>query len=174
MKTPKAMTRYEFQQMAVALRPTIVARCVRILSDDDLAEDIAQDTLLKLWSMGGELERFKSKESLALTIARNLCLDRLRSPASRGVALDGVMNLNSGAPSPERVVEERESVSAVIQAMNSLPDSVRTIMNMRHVEGMETEEIAAMIGSSVESVRVSLSRGRKRLKEIFENRLFYE
>ena len=167
-----AVTRKEFQTLASELRPTLLANATRLLGSEEAAEDVVQDTLLKMWSMGEKLDSYSHPGSLAVVITRNLCLDQLKRPAvSRSMSLEDARDaIDATFPSPHRALTEREALDEVMRMMRTLPDSVQTIMRMRHVEGMETEEIAALTGATVASVRVSLSRGRKQLKKLFENR----
>lgn len=72
------MTRIEFQNMAMQIRPVIVRRAAKLLEDNDEAEDVAQDTLLKMWSMRDSLDAYVSAESLAMVISRNRCIDIIR------------------------------------------------------------------------------------------------
>lgn len=167
------MTREEFQTLAADLRPRLVAQATRLLADGDAAEDAVQDTLLKLWTMRDGLSDYRSPASLASVICRNLCLDRMKRPSVKSttsIDLDEAREIVSNAPSPLQRLSDREMLDEALRIMRTLPDSVQTVMEMRHVEGMETEEIARLIGSTVQSVRVNLSRGRRRLKELFDNR----
>lgn len=156
--------------MAQRLRPKLVGRAMNMLADEDAAEDVAQDVLLKLWTMRRKLDAYASVEALAMVMARNNCLDRLRRRGTiRNVGLDEVREACSAGPTPEQQMEQRQTVDRAREAMSAMPATVRIIMQMRHVDGMEVAEIASMIGSTPERVRVNLSRGRKRLKEIFDN-----
>lgn len=165
------MTRDEFQKMATELRPSLKAHASKLLADSEAAEDVVQDTLLKMWTMRESLDDYSSPRSFAMVVCRNLCLDQLKKPSQRqrmSLDVDEARELVSMAPSPSRQLTDREALDQALELLRSLPDSVQTVMRMRHVEGMETEEIAGLIGSTVQAVRVNLSRGRRRLKELFD------
>lgn len=155
--------------MVVRLRPVLLSHASRMLGDGDAAEDVVQDTLLKMWTMRERLSDYSKPDSLAMVIVRNRCLDILKSPASHAADIEEARAIASDMPGPHRLLATREAVTHAIEAMDSLPPAVAAIMRMRHVDGLETEEIAATLGSTVESVRVSLSRGRKRMKEMIDH-----
>lgn len=156
--------------MVTQLRPKLHDQATKLLADADAAEDAVQDTLLKLWTMRDKLNDYEHPTSLALVMTRNRCLDMLRSASARTSApLDYAGTVASDSPSPHRLLTAREAVAVAMKAMDKLPPSVAAIMKMRHVEGMETEEIARLIGATVESVRVGLSRGRRKMKEMIDH-----
>lgn len=165
------VTVHEFDNLIKELRPQIVAQARRLLNDGDMAEDCAQDCLVKLWSMYGQLDTLRSIRALAMVIVRNQCLDVLKRPSRRSSSIEGVDFAGPEAGMPDRELEMRDDCNAVIEMMELLPPNVKTAMKMRHVQGMEVNEIAEATGVSVESVRVSISRGRKRLRELFEKRI---
>ena len=72
------MDRKEFETLATRLRPRLIEMACRCLGNHDDADDVAQDTLLKLWSMKSRLDEYKSIDALAIVIGRHLCLDRLK------------------------------------------------------------------------------------------------
>lgn len=85
------MEETEFEHIAQEMRPRLTAHCQRYLSAGALAEeadDIVQETLVKLWKMRERLSEYKSIESLGMTIARNLCIDHLRRNKAQTASLE--------------------------------------------------------------------------------------
>jgi len=68
----------EFEHITQGVRSRVmsVAAFFRLAEED--AEDIAQDTMLRLWTMRDELKRYRSVEALAVSVARHLCIDSLK------------------------------------------------------------------------------------------------
>lgn len=161
--------------MAREMRPVIVAHAKRITGSADEAEDVAQDTLLKLWSMRQNLDSYSSLRSLAMVITRNECIDRMRRKGAAGTVPIEDVDISAGkmAEADSRI-EADEYADATNRILDSLPPSWQVVMRMRHVEDMETGEIARLIGSSEPSVRVILSRARKRIKDVFVNSRPYD
>lgn len=166
------MTRSEFETIAPGLREHIVAMVRRISAeaDADLADDVAQDTLLRLWTMRERLESYRSVESLAMVIARHRAIDLLRHPLKSLVTMDESFEQADTSLSAEEtliVMEERSEIDEIIA---SLPSAQQAILKMKHIEGLEVNEIASITGSSPGAIRVSLSRTRHHIKELFLQR----
>ena len=158
------MDRKEFETLATRLRPRLMEMACRCLDNHDDADDIVQDTLLKLWSMNDRLDEYQSIDALAIVIGRHLCLDRLkRTKAQR---LDE-SSINDIVSSPEDEIIKSENEKDLNRLINTLPDGQQIILRLKHIDLMETSEIAQMIGSTEVAVRVQLSRARNRIKELF-------
>ena len=158
------MDRKEFETLATRLRPRLMEMACRCLDNHDDADDIVQDTLLKLWSMNDRLDEYQSIDALAIVIGRHLCLDRLkRTKAQR---LDE-SSINDIVSSPEDEIIKSENKENINRLINTLPDGQQIILRLKHIDLMETSEIAQMIGSTEVAVRVQLSRARNRIKELF-------
>lgn len=142
------MTRQQFQDDTVKLRPKLLQVALRYLRDSVEAEDVVQDVMLKLWSMCDGLK--PPVDRLALVMVKNLCIDRIRSRRPRG-SLDQVAVVED---------EDDERLEAMMQAIDALPPMQQTILRLRHEEGMATEEIALLVGMTEVAVRKTLSRAR--------------
>lgn len=165
------MNRREFEQTAPKLRERIVGMVSRIIGDEkaNQAEDVAQDTLLRLWTMREKLDSYRSVEALAMVIARNLALDSIRKEGVTTIPLDHVAETHDTRYSPDDLISETEAEAKMDSIMKSLPSGQRAILRMRHEEGMEISEIASLTGSTEGAVRVSLSRARKHVLQLFKN-----
>ncbi len=149
--------------MAREVRPMLVARARTITGDAASADDIAQDALLRLWSMGNRLDGYDSPRSVAMLIARNLAIDHLRRQRPSSEILEFMGPLQ---PSPEEQMILREMPHEVEAILSQLPPAQAVIIRLRHVEELEIDEIAALVDSSPGAIRTSLSRARARIKEI--------
>lgn len=147
------MTQEEFKEEAQRLRPRLMLTARRYLGDDD-AEDTVQDALLRLWQMVGELRQ--PLDALALRLTRNLCIDQVRRRKPT------VMLTDSGRTDETGDDERIERMMAVV---STLPDLQQTILRLRHLEGMEMNEIADLTGSSEVAVRKALSRARQAVRQ---------
>jgi RNA polymerase sigma-70 factor (ECF subfamily) len=159
------MGQEEFKQQVVPLRPRLLGHAERLLACPAEAEDVVQEVLLRLWTMRGQLDRYRSVAALSLTMIKNLCLNRLGTlkrkagPPAEQIPADGV--------SPYRSLENRDNLDRTLRIIDALPPVQRGILRMRHLDGLEIGEIAALSGSTPEAVRVNLSRARKRVRELF-------
>lgn len=141
----------------------VVGLARRLLGEAAEAEDIAQETMLRLWRMGGQLEvGAGGARGWLLRVARNLCIDRLRA-GQRLRVVDEV---------PEEIEEPRQldalqeaDVSARVElAMMELPDRQRTALLLFHNDGLSLVEVGEEMGVSSEAVESLLARGRRGLK----------
>ena len=148
------MTQEEFKEEAQRLRPRLMLTARRYLGDDD-AEDTVQDALLRLWQMVGELRQ--PFDALALRLTRNLCIDQVRRRKPT------VMLTDSGGTDPADGDDER--IERMMAVVSTLPDLQQTILRLRHLEGMEMNEIADLIGSSEVAIRKALSRARQAVRQ---------
>ena len=147
------MTSHEYQEDIERLRPKLLQAALRHLGDAEEAEDVAQDVMLKLWSMCEELGRPIDK--LALVMVKNLCIDRIRSRRPR-VNLDQVSTVEE---------EKDERLEAMMQAIKALPPLQQTILLLRHEQGMEIHDIALLMGTTEVAVRKTLSRARMTVRD---------
>ena len=148
------MTQEEFKEEAQRLRPRLMLTARRYLGDDD-AEDTVQDALLRLWQMVGELRQ--PLDALALRLTRNLCIDQVRRRKPTVMLTDsGGTDLADG---------DDERIERMMVVVSTLPDLQQTILRLRHLEGMEMNEIADLTGSSEVAIRKALSRARQAVRQ---------
>ena len=151
------MTTEAFQQQAGELRKQLVSIAHKYMGNTDEAEDIAQDAMVKLWLMREQLTL--PITGMASIVTRNLCIDALRK---KHQTID-IAQL----PDEADFSDDGEQIEQLMKVIDSLPSTQRTILRMRHLQGMEMREIALILGSTEVAVRKTLSRARK----VVRNRL---
>lgn len=159
------MEKERFVREVLPLRGKLSAYARRILQDPDEAEDIVQEVFLKLWSSRDGLERYHSIEALSMRIAKNLSLNRLKI-RQRNNSISN-FEVSGDTPDPQKILEYRDSARQVAEIIHTLPDTQQAVLRMKHLDGLETSEIAEITGSNIEAVRMNLSRARKKVKELF-------
>lgn len=148
---------------ALTLRhaPRVLAVARRMLADPAEAEDVAQETMLRLWRMAPD---WRSGEAALATwlyrVASNLCLDRLRRRRETG---DEAPETADEAPSALETLARADRAAALRAALDGLPERQRLAIVLRHLEERSNPEIAAILGVSVEAVESLLARGRREL-----------
>jgi RNA polymerase sigma-70 factor (ECF subfamily) len=106
-----------------------------------------------------------------LQVTRNACIDQLRRRRRTAeiIALrprDAAMiDGASSAPSPEQIVEGSQIGSSIHAALANLTESARGVVILREIQGLSYAEISDVLNISVDSVRVTLHRARRRLRE---------
>lgn len=157
------MTEKEFIDIAAELR-SLALRTV-------LSEDIAQDTMLRLWTIHEDLPSGKI-HGLTVTIARHLAIDRIRK--QRHAPLDSLQDANLAAirhlAIEDTSLEEKENEEWLHRHLKELPSNEYMVLHLRQVEKKSSEEIAAILGIKQESVPVLLSRARRKLYASLKNK----
>lgn len=155
-----------FKITVLPLRKKLINISWRMMEDKSDAEDIVQETFLKLWLIREKLDGYNSIEALAIQVAKNLALDKLKRHRPEGPNIE-TLSLDSGYRSPAEQLEQRDAAERIRQLIGQLPTLQQTIIRMKDVEGYELAEIAEITGTQVEAVRVNLSRARKKIREQF-------
>ena len=162
------MEQCEFERNAPVWRELAYDTGLAHGADPDEAEDVAQDTLLKLWALRGELDRYHSLTGLTRVIARNLTIDLHRN--RRTVSLDEALSdLSVADKMADSDLVSREEERLLNRRLALLPPRQHQVLVMRQVEHRSYEEIAALLGIEVSSAKVLLSRARKWLLNSMHN-----
>ncbi len=156
-----------FQHDILPLKNLIFRTALRIVLNRDEAEDIVQDTLVKLWQQRNALDSISSLEAYAITIARNMSLDRKEKLDNRFLSLDSYAHdcLDSPSSSPDSHILSHEATTFVQDTINALPEKQRTVLQLRDIEGKNYKEIASVLNITESDVKVTLFRARSALKE---------
>ena len=149
--------------------PRVMAYAARLLSGDRAeAEDVAQETMLRLWKIAPDWRQGETKVTTwAYRVATNLCIDRQRSRRRKGhVTLDDAPDLADAGPGAEQRLQDGRRVAVLEAALADLPDRQRQAVVLRHIEGLTNPEIAAVMDIGVEAVESLTARGKRALAAI--------
>jgi RNA polymerase sigma factor (sigma-70 family) len=155
------------------ITPRVMGYAARMLGGDRAeAEDVAQETMLRLWRVAPEWRQGETKVTTwAYRVATNLCIDRQRSRGRRRqMALDDAPELADGATGAEGRLQQADRMAALEAALSELPDRQRQAVVLRHLEGMTNPEIAAIMEIGVEAVESLTARGKRALAAILAGR----
>ncbi len=147
----------------------IILRMVRNPLD---AEELTQETFIKVERNLPHLKRPQSVASWLYRIATNTALDHLRranSRAEKGItelSLENGREISTGASSLALSLDRTESTSCVRQNADQLPEQYRVVLILYDLEGLSLAQVAEVMGSSVGATKVRLHRARKRFAEI--------
>ena len=159
------MTDSEFEILARELRPQLVASARAVVHDSATAEDVAQDALLKLWTMRADLDRCHNVSALGKIMARRMALNIIRGNTP-GSTVE-ISEVDAATPSPEDEYLHRERGAYIDSVLASLPPAQQTLIRLRHIEGYDNARIASLLGTSEGAVRTAVSRARRRVAEAF-------
>lgn len=151
-----------FNAHARALRNFIFFR----FGDEDMAEDITQETFIKLWQNCADVRQPKS---FIYTVAKNSALNHT---AQKKVALSYAEN-NPGRgidnQNPEYIMEEEDFRKKFDRAIDGLTEAQRTALLLNRIEGKKYKEIAEMLGISVKAVEKRIHGALLAMSEQIEN-----
>lgn len=155
-----------FKSTVLPLRDKLLKYSVKLTDDGADAEDIVQEAFLKLWYIRDRLNGYQSVEALSVQVVKNLCLDKLRSKRMDRMP-ENSESILADAVTPEQLLEQHDAAAIIGRLIQQLPTLQQCIIRMKDVEGYELSEIAQITGTQIESVRVNLSRARKKVREQF-------
>ena len=143
--------------------PALQRLAWRMLGDEQEAQDVVQESCLRLWRVAGEWRPGEARISTWLhTVAMNLSRDRLRR--RRETYPVESFEWLAGEDSPEQDMERDRRSARVQQALTQLPERQREALILSHFEGYSQSEAASVMGVSVEALESLLGRGRRALR----------
>ena len=166
------MTAEAFKEKILPLNGKLLGFALRYMKDMNDAKDIVQDIYIKLWNMRTALDKYNSVEALAMRMTRNLCLDKIK--LNKTVPLNGYNkeNIENNHYNHEMQEELSLAVKRVKNIIYQLDEPQKSIILLRDIEGYDYEEIAQIMSMNVNSIRVSISRSRKKIRDILYKKYY--
>jgi len=154
----------DLHKLVVEHGDAIYRLALSVVRDTSLAEDVAQETLVKAWLALPSFRAESSLRSWVLRIAHNTAISTLRT--RRAIVIDP-HDLPEAQTRPDRSVEARVQSGVVVddfmEALDMLDDLSRSIVVLRELEGLAYEEIAEVLDVPMPTVKTRLLRSRRRL-----------
>lgn len=163
------MKNISFRTDVLPLKNELFRLALRITLNRDDAEDVVQETMIKVWNRRERWNEIESIEAFCLTICRNLALDKMKRVDNQNPSLDeGHETIDhSYDADPEEQAVQRDRVALVKKLMDDLPVKQRTCMQLRDIEGKSYKEIAQLMDITEEQVKVNIHRARQTVKQKF-------
>lgn len=155
-----------FEALVRGLQRPIYGLCLRLLSTDAEAAEVAQETFLRAWHHLDRYDPRRPFELWVMAIARNLCLDILRRRGRVRVEDVEPMRevLASSAPDQEAVSIARQERQSLEEAMATLSVQDREVLALYYVQRRTTREIAEVMGVAPGTIMARLFRAREKLR----------
>jgi RNA polymerase sigma-70 factor (ECF subfamily) len=141
--------------------------CVKMLLDKEQAQDVMQETFLRVYENRDRLLKTDSFKAWLFTIARNQCLNQLRR-STRQVQFDESVEMPAGADSPVVSLEKDEQVEIVAHFLRQLKPEYREVIILREYQNLSYDEIAAVTRSTLSAVKSRLFKARRKLADYIE------
>jgi RNA polymerase sigma-70 factor (ECF subfamily) len=169
-----------FEVLVARHRKPVYNFILRFVRDSAQAEDVTQETFLRLIKGADAYERQAKFTTWLFTIARNLCVDasrrgKHRKAASLDAPLDGEEGSASlldlvpdGGAGVDRQAQSRELALRIRNAIEALPDEQREIFLLREVADLQFNEIASVVGCPENTVKSRMRYALEKLREALE------
>lgn len=164
------MSAHRFHEQVWPLRDRLYRVALRLTGERAEAEDVVQETMIKIWEQRGGLSDINNVEGWCTRLVRNLGIDKIRSRQRRGIAdLEKAGDPADMSAGPVRRLQSKDAMDKLERAMATLPEQRRTILQLREIEGYSYREIAETLDISVDQVRTDIHRGRNALRKSLQN-----
>lgn len=158
--------------LTLRLGPNLLRYATRMLGGDRAeAEDVTQESLLRLWKIAADWRQGEAKvTSWLYRVASNLCIDRRRRQRRQGPGLDQIAEPEDTGMTPAERLDMTARTRALDRALADLPDRQRQAVVLRHIEGYANPEIAVIMDIGVEAVESLTARGKRALAQALAGR----
>ena len=159
------MQEISFRNDILPLKDKLFRLALRITLDRAEAEDVVQDTMIRVWSKRDEWSQFESVEAYCLIVAKNLAIDRSQKKDAQNVELTPEMAEEADTSGPYDRLVNNERMKIIHRLIDELPEKQRLIMQLRDIEGESYKDIAKVLQLTEEQVKVNLFRARQKVKQ---------
>ncbi len=164
------MKKISFQNDVLPLKNKLFRLALRITLNREEAEDVVQDTMIKVWNARDRWHELDSIEAYSLTIARNLSLDRIKKMDNQNDSLEEqtTERLDETSSTPSERMIQKDKLNIVRNIINELPEKQRSCLQLRDIEGKSYKEIADILSITEDQVKVNIFRARQTVKQRFQ------
>ena len=155
-----------FEAIVVRYQGPVLGLARRYLRSTADAEDAAQEAFVRAFVHRARFDPARPLLPWLLTVARHVCLDRLRREARTIAADDAPDGCALEGVTAEDAASGREQLARLARALDALPEGQREVVAMFHLDGLAYREIAEALDVPIGTVMTWLHRGRARLKEL--------
>ncbi|HEV3079427.1 MAG TPA: sigma-70 family RNA polymerase sigma factor [Gemmataceae bacterium] len=146
--------------------PGVYRFALRLTGNPHAAEDLTQEAFLRAWRQARQLRVPQAARAWLLRITMNVWRDQMRrgqSPVARAGPLGDYRSHRE--QQPDQQVAGQENIQRVLQALQSLPERQRQVLQLSVCDDLSAAEIADVLGTSSDAVKASLCVARKKLRE---------
>ena len=155
----------DFKQLFLPCHRKLFSVAYRLMSNAQAAEDMVQETFLKLWMQRDKMEKVDNPEAYSITVLRRIFYDKMRAGHLQEVDKDVGSLQVSSSQNISKQLEEADEYQHVRLLITHLPEPQARIMLMRDIEDRSFDEISTETGLTEVNIRSILSRARKKIRE---------
>ena len=158
------MKKISFRNDVLPLKNELYRLALRITLNHAEAEDVVQETMIKVWNRRDRWDELESIEAFCLTICRNIAIDKTKKAENQNQSLmdehDAPDHSYSSNPEEQAMQQDRRLI-------DTRPEKQRSCMQLRDFEGKSYKEIAKILDVSEEQVKINIFRARQTIKQKF-------
>jgi RNA polymerase sigma-70 factor (ECF subfamily) len=162
-----------FDQLIRGCQSYAYSIAVRLLCDEDEAEDVVQQSFIRVWK---HIERFDQRKRFTTwfyKIVTNLCLDRLKATRRRSEVFSPLdLNNDVDAVADEQSLDQIQANEEMIRLVKALtgrlPAKQKLVFVLRDLEDLPVDEVSEITGLSVGSIKVNLHYARRAIRNLLE------
>jgi RNA polymerase sigma-70 factor, ECF subfamily len=170
----------EFEKIYAAFQSKILRYLARLVGERE-AEDLTQETFVKVNHALGDFRGASKLSTWLYRVATNTALDKLRSPSFRQTASPDLIEVDetpiddrnawTGEKTPlvEHQIYRKEMNDCIAGYIEKLPENYRTVLVLSEMEELSNNEIAEILGVSLDTVKIRLHRSRAKLRQDLES-----
>ena len=162
------MNKISFRHDVLPLKNELYRLALRITLNPAEAEDVVQETMIKVWNRREQWDNIESIEAFCLTVCRNISLDKMRKMGNQSQSLDeGEHDTpdQSYTSNPEEQAMQQDRISLIRRLIDNLPEKQRSAMQLRDFEGKSYKEIGQIMNISEEQVEINIFRARQTIRQ---------
>ena len=156
-----------FERLYAATRAKLYGVVLRILRRHDLADEVMQETYVKIWSSAGRFDpALSSPITWMVAIARNRAIDQVRKKTEVSIDEDpAVLEIAAESPDPLAKREMTEELRRLLACMGRLDEERRRLVLFAYYDGWSREQLAAKFDKPVNTVKTWLRRALMEIRE---------
>lgn len=166
------MTAEQFNKTISPIRQKLYRYALSRVYDPELARDIVQEVLVKLWAQQDRLHSISNLEAWLITCIRNLSVDKLKSSHRQTKEIGAALHLKASS-FPDKAAEDADLIQKVQLILEDLPEKQREIFRLRELMGYSNAEIQEILSMDENQVKVNLFRARQKVKLVLKKIISY-
>lgn len=159
-----------FNEKVFPLRDKLYRFSLSIVRKNDIAEDVVQEILIKVWDKREDWENWYNMDAMIYTMTKNLSLDKLKKKDNQLYSIPEGYDTPSQGRNPVQRVISKDVAEIIEKAIAGLNEIQRMVIQLRDIEGFTYKEIADKTDLTMAQVKVNLHRGRLVLRDVLKNK----
>ncbi|MBV6654611.1 MAG: RNA polymerase sigma factor [Mameliella sp.] len=153
-----------FKSDILPIKNKLFRVALRITGNPQEAEDVVQETLIKVWEQRDELAAVRNIEAWCMQLTKNRSIDKRRLRFNQNEGLEVAYGLSSSAHTPDKQAELSDNYQQIQKLMHQLPEKQRVAMQLRDVDGFSYQEISDTLEMPLAQVKSNIFRARKSVR----------